>query len=252
MNPFGPIGIDPVIELVFSLIVITTCFVIFFKTKEIYELTEYKGIKYFRYTFVFLGLSYIFRIGMGLFKPLPTHEILLSPLVKSLIIQISAVLTIYAVSLMFLYLLLTIFWEKLDRTIISKPIFIHGISLFVVFFTYLQKVHYLFILFQLTAFIIIIFAIINKKRLFHKKQNIWITIAYIMIFGHWILIQFLEFFAIAFPKLGTIIYLVTMCFFVILFDRILIHFSNKNGVENAEERKTRNNKRHLENNKRRK
>jgi hypothetical protein len=48
-------------ELGFTLIVVFLCFMIYFKTREIYDLTKYEGIKYFRITFLFFALAYIFR-----------------------------------------------------------------------------------------------------------------------------------------------------------------------------------------------
>jgi hypothetical protein len=49
------------VELSYTLIVVFLCFEIFYKTKEIYELTKYEGIKYFRITFLFFGLAFLFR-----------------------------------------------------------------------------------------------------------------------------------------------------------------------------------------------
>jgi hypothetical protein len=48
-------------ELGYTLIVVFLCFMIYFKTREIYDLTKHEGIKYFRITFLFFGLAYIFR-----------------------------------------------------------------------------------------------------------------------------------------------------------------------------------------------
>lgn len=48
-------------ELGYTLIVVFLCFMIFFKTREIYDLTKHEGINYFRITFLFFGLAYIFR-----------------------------------------------------------------------------------------------------------------------------------------------------------------------------------------------
>jgi hypothetical protein len=62
MSPFHLI--DPArlaVELSYTLIVVFLCFAIYYKTKEIYELTKYEGIKYFRITFIFFGLAFLFR-----------------------------------------------------------------------------------------------------------------------------------------------------------------------------------------------
>ncbi len=62
MPPFHLI--DPTrlgVELSYTLIVVFLCFSIYYKTREIYELTNHEGIHYFRLTFVFFGFAYISR-----------------------------------------------------------------------------------------------------------------------------------------------------------------------------------------------
>ena len=49
------------VELGYTLIIVFICLLIYLKTKEIYDLTDHKGIYYFRNTFLFLGLAYLFR-----------------------------------------------------------------------------------------------------------------------------------------------------------------------------------------------
>lgn len=61
---FGPLMFST--EVLFTVIAVVFCFLIYFKTKESYELTKYEGIKYFRYAFLFLGLSYLFRFLLEL------------------------------------------------------------------------------------------------------------------------------------------------------------------------------------------
>lgn len=48
-------------ELGYTLIVVFLCFMIYFKTREIYDLSKHEGINYFRITFLFFALAYIFR-----------------------------------------------------------------------------------------------------------------------------------------------------------------------------------------------
>ena len=49
------------VELSYTLIVVFLCFRIFYKTKEIYDLTKYEGVKYFRITFLFFGFAFLLR-----------------------------------------------------------------------------------------------------------------------------------------------------------------------------------------------
>ncbi len=57
--------IDPTrlgLEIAFSLIIILLCLLIYFRTNEMYNLTKHKGISYFRNTFLFFSLAYLFRV----------------------------------------------------------------------------------------------------------------------------------------------------------------------------------------------
>jgi len=49
------------IELVYLIIVMVSCLIIYFKTREIYKLSFHKGIKYFRITFLFFAVAYFLR-----------------------------------------------------------------------------------------------------------------------------------------------------------------------------------------------
>ncbi len=48
-------------ELGYTMITVFLCFMIYYKTKEIYDLTNHEGVKYFRRTFLFFGLAFLFR-----------------------------------------------------------------------------------------------------------------------------------------------------------------------------------------------
>jgi hypothetical protein len=49
------------IEIIYSFIIIVCSLMIYFGTKELYELSSHKGIKYFRQTFLFFALAYFLR-----------------------------------------------------------------------------------------------------------------------------------------------------------------------------------------------
>jgi len=54
------------VELICTLIALIFGLLIYFKTKESYELTKHPGIRYFRDAFLFLGLSYFLRFFFSL------------------------------------------------------------------------------------------------------------------------------------------------------------------------------------------
>ena len=48
-------------ELIYSFVIILCSLLIYFETKELYELSSHKGIKYFRRSFLFFGIAYFVR-----------------------------------------------------------------------------------------------------------------------------------------------------------------------------------------------
>lgn len=69
MPPPVPHFLDPIgfsTDLVFTLLAVLFCFLIYAKTRETYRLTQHKGIGYFRDAFLFFGLSYVIRFLFGI------------------------------------------------------------------------------------------------------------------------------------------------------------------------------------------
>lgn len=54
-------------EFLYTILLVTFCTLIYIKTKEIYKITQHKGIKYFRYVFLLFALTYIARLFFALF-----------------------------------------------------------------------------------------------------------------------------------------------------------------------------------------
>lgn len=61
---FEPLSLG--IEILFTVIAVVFCFLIYFRTKEVYQLTKHQGINYFRGAFLFFGLSYLLRFMLSL------------------------------------------------------------------------------------------------------------------------------------------------------------------------------------------
>jgi len=61
-NPLFPL----ISELIFTLVAVFFCLIIYFKTRESYKLTKYEGLKYFRDAFLFFGFAYLLRLIFSL------------------------------------------------------------------------------------------------------------------------------------------------------------------------------------------
>ena len=48
-------------ELIYSFVIIVSSLMIYYSTKEMYELSSYKGIKYFRQAFLLFAIAYFFK-----------------------------------------------------------------------------------------------------------------------------------------------------------------------------------------------
>ena len=53
-------------ELIYSFVIIICSLMVYFGTKELYELSSYKGIKYFRQAFLFFAISANFSSSISL------------------------------------------------------------------------------------------------------------------------------------------------------------------------------------------
>ncbi len=102
-------------EILYSFIIIVCSLMIYFGTKEIYELSSYKGLKFFRQAFLFFALAYFFRsfIKLILFY-FNVHGIFsISPrLLNPLIGQITLILFMYFSTMAIFYLLYSVMHKK--------------------------------------------------------------------------------------------------------------------------------------------
>ncbi len=164
----GPF-IDPIgfgIELTYTFIVVVLCFLVYYKTREIYDLTGYKGIKYFRYAFLFFGLAYTSRLFL--------HSLLISKIAFDFILPmgrllpLSNLLVAYLSTMALLYLAYSTIWKK-----INFEHFLHIsniIALIVAGLAFVSRSHVLVSMIQLLMLLFIIILIITKKHQKGKKR----------------------------------------------------------------------------------
>jgi hypothetical protein len=181
MPPFHLI--DPTklaVELGYTLIVVFLCFAIYYKTREIYELTKYEGIKYFRITFIFFGLAFLFRF-ISIFVMLMelTFDIDFSIYLLRIF---PLVFNGYFSTMAILSLTYSIIWKELEikhMLIISNfiAILISGIAFF-------SREPVLLILAQA---VLLIFTIILDIYFYSKSKKIsQLFILYVLFFLFWI------------------------------------------------------------------
>ncbi|GFO97988.1 hypothetical protein ig2599ANME_2199 [groundwater metagenome] len=175
--------IDPtrlVVELSYTLIVVFLCFTIYFRTREIYELTKYEGIKYFRITFLFFGLAFLFRfISVFVMVMGMTFDIEIS---RYLFRIFPLVFNGYFSTMAILSLTYSMIWKELQikhMLIVSNAIaiIISGIAFF-------SRSHVILIEAQA---VLLIFTVIMALYVYSRSKKIsQLFILYVLFFLFWI------------------------------------------------------------------
>ena len=169
-------------EIIYSFVIIICSLMVYFGTRELYELSSYKGIKYFRQAFLFFAVAYFFRsfikFVMDYFK---ISRILdFSPMIFG---QFSLLLFIYFSSMAVFYLIYSLMWKKWNGS--SKKIYLfHALAVIIslagIFF--INQMVYLGLNIFLLIFVIIISFISNSDKKRGKKNNLHMIYTLLFIF----------------------------------------------------------------------
>ena len=170
-------------EIIYSFIIIACSLMIYFGTKELYNLTSHKGIKYFRQAFLFFALAYFFRsfIKIILFYFEKGELLAFLPIFGS----ITLFMFMYFSSMAIFYLLYSVMWKKWKwKSTIS---IFHLTSLIIATTTILFRnpTAYLIINILLFTFISLTVYLSHKQPKKRKPTNLYII--YLMLFFFWIL-----------------------------------------------------------------
>jgi len=112
-NPFfGPVFFS--VEFFYTLAIVVLCFFIFFRTGGIYELSRYKGIRYFRTAFLFFGIAYAARFLFHIFMMSNIALDIFRP--QREFMHYSLMFTTYFSTLAILYLIYCSIWEKVKHS----------------------------------------------------------------------------------------------------------------------------------------
>lgn len=173
------------IEVLYSFVIIVCALLIYFGTKELYKLTSYQGIKYFRLAFLFFSISYIFRslIKLVMLVFVPKQIMHFSPMFLG---PISLFLFMYFSSMAVFYLLYSVLWKKLEEK--KGKIFVfHVLAIVIAIISLLFNdfLSYLILNLFLLIFVAVIFIISSKSRKPKKKSGMHFI--YFLLFIFWIL-----------------------------------------------------------------
>jgi hypothetical protein len=186
--PFSPLFF--LSELVYTIVILILCLLIYFKTKEIYELTKHKGIWFFRYSFLFFGLAYFSRLilyimimaGNFFMSESFGHRLQILPLLN--------LVTAYFSTMAILYLTYTTIWKKVS--IESFLIVSNIISIVIATVAFIFISPFIVSLIQLLLLIPTIIISINSKEKKEKKTHTTYTkTLFFLITSFWLISLFI-------------------------------------------------------------
>jgi hypothetical protein len=175
------------IELIYSFVIIVSSLMIYYSTKEMYELSSYKGIKYFRQSFLLFAIAYFFKSFI---------KVLLVYFGTSRIFDINAryigSLTLFVFmffgSLAVFYLVYSLMYKKWNGNSETLLGVFYILSLLLSFIIINTKEVWIFIGTGLFIFTVAIFGLfITHKQSKEKKKKSNILIIYTLLFIFWIL-----------------------------------------------------------------
>lgn len=190
MREFFSLGFGT--EIIYSLVIIVCSLMIYFGTKELYELSSHKGIKYFRQAFLFFAIAYFFR---SIIKFILSYFSLgrifdFSPKIFGLIIgSLTLFIFIYFSSMAILYLLYSVMWKKWNQS--PKRVYIFHLLAFIISLAITLSRNYLvylgvnILLFFIVLFIVSVSHKNTKVKTKGNKQNLYGI--YLLLSFFWIL-----------------------------------------------------------------
>jgi hypothetical protein len=205
----------PWVELVYTLVIVLLCFLVYFKTKELYDLTRHKGIKYFRLAFLLFGVAYATR--------LLTHLIMIGHIAldymmpRGWLIGISMTAMSYLSTMAMVYLIYSTIWKRFNTMgflLISNAI---AIMLFAIsFFTRSLELITLVQLLLLLATVVISTILHRKDKMLSKTRVLYLLVSIFWLMSLFIVgpIRF-RFFEIEF-----VLRIVSIAIFAIIYYRV--------------------------------
>ena len=167
-------------EFLFAVIAVVFCFLIYFRTRESYALTKYKGIKYFRDAFLFFGLSYFVRFLFSLFFLSRIAFDFILP--RNMFVPFFILLLGYFSTAGIFYLVLSLIWKRFKNR--NLLILGHGVAVLLSLVSFITKSHLILLYFQSALLII---AVIMSSAMRGRKKISQIRILYFLVALLWLI-----------------------------------------------------------------
>jgi len=176
-------------EIIYSFIIIICSLMIYYGTKELYELSSYKGIRYFRQAFLFFALAYFFRSFIKFILIYFNVGMILeiSPRMFGLIFgQVTLFVFMYLSSMAIFYLLYSVMWKKWEGN--SKKIYLfHFIALIVSVISISLRNPFVYLGLNIFLLIFVIFIVYIAYKNAKNKKGGNLYVIYLLLLVFWIL-----------------------------------------------------------------
>ncbi len=202
------------IELFYSLIVVSSCLIIYFKTRKISHLTSYKGISYFKNAFLFFAIAYFSRF---LFLAL---RIFTSKLYFGrALFRLGFFIFVFTGLMAAISLLSSVLWKHFENKAFNYLYLFYFCGFILALFTFIKPNPFIFILTALLFLGTTLLSYFSDKK--SKEHLSKIYLIYLFLFFAWIanaLAHFVFFISIF---MGIIIYLFSALFFILVLYKVI-------------------------------
>ncbi|GBE56547.1 MAG TPA: hypothetical protein ENH13_02185 [Euryarchaeota archaeon] len=202
------------IDTIYSMIIVVTSLAIYLRTRELYELSDHKGIKYFSYTFLFFGASFFLRSLVHLFARLVDmpffafrHELIF--------------LLVFTGSMAVLSLLYSVLWKRFQEIPINPLIILTAFSTIIAGATLIGRMRFFILLLQVLIFTVaIIIGYIDYLKS-KKGAHTRLFLLYSLLFFSWIANVFAHFTTRLSLTIGLALYTISTALFLLILYSVL-------------------------------
>ena len=211
-------------EILYTFVIILCSLMIYFGTKELYDLSSHKGLKYFRQAFLFFALAYVFRFFTEFLVMSSEPGEIFSTLL--LVLEYASLFLFMYLSLISIfYLIYCVSWKKWGDN--AKIIYaFHATAILIALATifFRKEVFYIGLTFILLLFAAISVYFASRKSRFRRRQALRAKRnnfygLYLLLIAFWLFNMFGILVPVFFSTLQLVIYIVSLgIFFAILYN----------------------------------
>ncbi len=212
-HPSSPIFM--LINTALLTIIVLSNFIIYLKTREVYDLSKEKSLKYFRNTFLFLTLVFFTNL-LQVFLPNFLY-------IQHNIMNTLSLFRIYFSGVSLVYLLFTFLWKKLKKFNIGDELLPHLIGIILVLLFVIVNSRPLITLLQFLLFLLFfIFSIISYKRSKNKRMSNY-YLFFVILFVSLFVVNILDMFSFSNSIIFPIVYIIC----IIIYLKLVINLIDK-------------------------